>query len=126
MDRLLALVLLALTAAIPVLLVAADNSRQFERHSQLALVRAYEASAGPGDRLMEVPSVSFSTDFYMQGQARALRYAQDLPEFADGKPVYLILANDRWDLLPQSLRDQLTAVAATPSHKLVRWAGSSG
>ncbi len=121
MDRLLAVVLIALAVSVPVLLVAGDKSKQFERHSQLALVRAYESAARPGEPLLEVPAVSFSTDFYAQGRARSLRYAEDLGDFADGKPAYVIIANDRWELLTQSLRDQFTPVAATPSYKLVRW-----
>ena len=125
MDRLLAAVLLLLALAIPALLVAGGQSRQFERHSQLALVRAYESVAAPGEPLLEVPSVSFSTDFYLQGRARGLRYAEDLPDLADGKPVYVLIANDRWDALPPELRDRLVPVAATPSHKLLRWPGGA-
>ena len=121
MDRLLAAVLLLLALAIPALLVAADQARQFERHSLLPLVRAYDRLARPGDTLREVPSVSFSTDFYSQGRARGLRYGEDLPVLATGQVTYVIIANDRWDLLPQQLRDQVTQVAATPSHKLFRW-----
>ncbi|MDB5947522.1 MAG: glycosyltransferase family 39 protein [Ramlibacter sp.] len=126
MDRLLAVVLAGLALAVPVLLVAGGESKQFDRHSQLALVRAYEASARPGEPLMEVPSVSFSTDFYAQGRARPLRYAEDLAEFTDGKPAYVIIANDRWNLMAPSLRERFTAVAATPSYRLIRWAGGAG
>lgn len=72
---------------------------------------------------MQVPSVSFSTDFYMRGRARGLRYGEDLPELAGGRVAYLIIANDRWELLPQELRNQMTPVAATASHKLLRWPG---
>jgi 4-amino-4-deoxy-L-arabinose transferase-like glycosyltransferase len=121
MDRLLAAVLLLLTLAIPALLVAGDRAGQFDRHSLLPLVKAYDKLAQPGDTLMEVPGVSFSTDFYTQGRARGLRYGEDLPVLATGRMTYVIIANDRWNLLPQELRDQVTQVAATPRHKLFRW-----
>ncbi len=121
MDRLLAGVLLLLALAIPAALVAADRAALFDRHSLLPLVRAYERLAQPGDTLMEVPSVSFSTDFYAQGRAKGLRYGEDLPVLATGKVTYVIIANDRWHLLPQPLREQLARVAATPSHILLRW-----
>jgi 4-amino-4-deoxy-L-arabinose transferase-like glycosyltransferase len=121
MDRLLAGVLLLLALAIPALLVAADRVKRFDRHSLLPLVRAYEALARPGDTLMEVPGVSFSTDFYSEGRARGLRYGEDLPVLATGKVTYVIIANDRWELLPPELRARLPIVAATPSHKLFRW-----
>jgi hypothetical protein len=77
---------------------------------------------------MEIPSVSFSTDFYMQGNARGLRYGEDLPVFAAKQPVYVIMANDRWDALPQEIRDRAEHVGNTPSHKLIRWprAGANG
>lgn len=123
-DRLLAAVLLLLALAIPALLVAGHRSGQFDRYSLLPLVRAYQQAAGPGELLMQVPSVSFSTDFYMQGRARGLRYGEDLPELAQGKATYVIIANDRWELLPPELRAQFTPVAATASQKLVRWPGS--
>ena len=121
MDRLLAAVLLLLALAIPALLVAADRVKRFDRHSLLPLVRVYEGLARAGDTLMEVPSVSFSTDFYMQGKAKGLRYGEDLPVLATGKATYVIIANDRWELLPQQLRDRVTVVGATASHKLFRW-----
>lgn len=124
-DRLLAAVLLLLAMAIPALLVAGDRSAQFDRYSLLPLVKAYENAANPGEALMQVPSVSFSTDFYMQGRARGLRYGEDLPELAGGRVAYVIIANDRWELLPQQLRDQVTPVAATASHKLFRWPGTT-
>ena len=126
MDRLLAAVLLVIAAAVPVLLVAGGESGQFERHSQLALVRAYEAAAKEGEPLMEVPGVSFSTGFYTHGRARPLRYAEDVPEFADGKPAYLIIANDRWELLSAAMRERFAAVASSPSHRLIRWLGPVG
>lgn len=125
MDRFLGAVLLVLAAAVPVLLVAGGKSGQFERHSLLALVRAYESASKAGEPLMEVPSVSFSTDFYTRGRAQPLRYAEDLPEFADGKATYLIIANDRWDLLAPAMRDRFTTVASSPSHKLIRWQGGT-
>ena len=126
MDRLLAAVLLVLALAIPALLLAADRARLFDRHSLVPLVQVYDSIAQPGDTLMEVPSVSFSTDFYSQGRARGLRYGEDLPVLASGRATYVIIANDRWDLLPQQLRDQVTPVAATPSHKLFRWTTPAG
>ena len=122
-DRLLAAVLLLLALAIPALLVAGDRSGKFDRYSLAPLVQAYEKVAQPGEALMQVPSVSFSTDFYMRGRARGLRYGEDLPELAGGRVAYLIIANDRWELLPQELRNQMTPVAATASHKLLRWPG---
>jgi hypothetical protein len=121
MDRLLAGVLLLLALAIPALLVALEQSKSFDRHTLLPLVKAYDQLAQPGDTLMEVPGVSFSTDFYSQGRAKGLRYGEDLPVLATGRATYVIIANDRWDLLPQQLRDQVTPVAATPSYKLFRW-----
>lgn len=123
MDRLLAGVLLLMALAIPAVLVAAERAALFDRHSLLPLVRAYERLARPGDTLMEVPSVSFSTDFYARGRVKGLRYGEDLPVLATGKVTYVIIANDRWALLPQQLREQLTRVAATPSHILIRWTG---
>lgn len=122
-DRLLASVLLSLALAIPVVLVLTGQGRSFDRHSLLPLVQAYDAAARPGDTLMEVPSVSFSTDFYSQGRARGLRYGEDLPERAPGQVVYVIIANDRWELLPAAVRERMTVVATTPSHKLFRWPG---
>ena len=126
MDRLLAGVLLLLALAIPALLVAAERVKRFDRHSLMPLVRVYDRIALPGDTLMEVPSVSFSTDFYSQGRAKGLRYGEDLPVLASGRNTYVIIANDRWDLLPQQLRDQLTQVAATPSHKLLHFVRPAG
>jgi 4-amino-4-deoxy-L-arabinose transferase-like glycosyltransferase len=126
MDRLLAAVLLLLALAIPALLVGIQRAGQFDRHSLLPLVKVYQQVAGPGDTLMEVPNVSFSTDFYAQGRAKGLRYGEDLPVLATGRVTYVIIANDRWDLLPQALRDQVTPVAATPSHKLFRWTRPAG
>jgi hypothetical protein len=126
MDRLLAAVLLLLALAIPALLVASDRAGQFDRHSLLPLVKVYERVAQPGEPLLEVPSVSFSTDFYMQGRARGLRYGEDLPVLAGDRVVYVIIANDRWDQLPQAVRDRVTPVAATASYKLFRWPGTAG
>jgi 4-amino-4-deoxy-L-arabinose transferase-like glycosyltransferase len=123
-DALLATVLLLLALAIPGLLVAGNRAGQFDRHSLLPLVRAYERVARPGETLMEVPSVSFSTDFYTQGRARGLRYGEDLPVLARSRVVYVIIANDRWDALPQSLRDQMTPTAETGRYKLLRWSAS--
>ena len=73
---------------------------------------------------MEVPSVSFSTDFYMQGRVKGMRYGEDLPVLATSPVTYVIIANDRWELLPRELREQVTPVAATTSHKLFRWTGA--
>jgi 4-amino-4-deoxy-L-arabinose transferase-like glycosyltransferase len=126
MDRLLAGVLLLLALAIPALLVGADRYQLFARHSLVPLVRVYDQVARPGDVLMEVPSVSFSTDFYAQGRAKGLRYGEDLPVLGGPQATYVIIANDRWDLLPQQLRDQVTPVAATPSHRLFRYVRPAG
>ena len=125
-DRVLAGVLAALALAIPAALVVTDRNQQFDGHSLRQLVRAYAAAAKPGEALMEVPSVSFSTDFYSQGGARGLRYGEDLPELAADRVVYVIIANDRWQKLPQELRNRMTPVAASPSHKLLRWPGAGG
>ncbi|MFC5499167.1 ArnT family glycosyltransferase [Caenimonas terrae] len=124
MDRLLATVLLLLALAVPALLAAGTRAGLFDEHSLVPLVRAYEQMAQPGDTLMEVPSVSFSTDFYSQGRARGLRYGEDLPVLAGSGATYVIIANDRWELLPRQLREQVTQVAATPSYKLFRWSGA--
>ena len=124
-DRLLAAVLLLLALAIPALLVAGDRGKRFDRHSLLPLVQVYQKLAKPGEALLEVPGVSFSTDFYTRGQARGLRYGEDLPVLSSGRVAYVIIAQDRWDLLPQELRDQVTPVAETASHKLFRWSGSA-
>jgi hypothetical protein len=35
------------------------------------------------------------------------------------------MANDRWDALPQEIRDNAEHVANTPSHKLIRWPRSA-
>ena len=118
MDRLLAAVLLLLALAVPAVLVAADRNMLFEKHTLLPLVREFDRLAQPGDTLMEVPSVSFSTDFYSQGRARGMRYGEDLPVLATGRVTYVIIANDRWELLPRRFRQQLTPVAATPNYKL--------
>ncbi|MBC7469582.1 MAG: glycosyltransferase family 39 protein [Ramlibacter sp.] len=124
MDRLLAAVLLLLALAIPALLLAAGRASLFDRYSLLPLVQAYQRVAQPGDALMEVPSVSFSTDFYMQGRVKGMRYGEDLPVLATSPVTYVIIANDRWELLPRELREQVTPVAATTSHKLFRWTGA--
>lgn len=125
-DRLLAAVLVLLALAIPAALVAGHQSGKFERHSLQPLVQAYLRLAKPGEALMEVPSVSFSTDFYIQGRARGLRYGEDLPELAGGRVVYVIIANDRWTALPQSLRDQATVIADTGRNTLFRWPAKGG
>jgi 4-amino-4-deoxy-L-arabinose transferase-like glycosyltransferase len=122
-DRLLATVLVLLALATPALLVFGNRSEQFDRHTLQPLVEAYQRSAGPGEDLLEVPNVSFSTDFYARGRARPLRYGEDLPEFAAGQVAYMIIPNDLWENLSPRLRSRLPQVAATPSHRLVRWPG---
>lgn len=123
-DRVLAGVLLLLALAIPVALVVAERGQRFDAHSLRPLVQAYDRLAKPGEPLLEVPSVSFSTDFYSQGRARGLRFGEDLPERAAGHAAYLIIANDRWQNLPAELRERFQPVTASPSHKLVRWPGT--
>jgi hypothetical protein len=124
-DRLLAIVLVVLAMVIPASLFAIDRSGKLEGHSLRGLVRAYDTMAKPGEELLEVPSVSFSTDFYAQGRARGIRFGEDLPELPAGRVVYVIIANDRWFKMPASLREQAAIVATTPSHKLFRWPGTA-
>jgi hypothetical protein len=45
---------------------------------------------------------------------------------ATGKVTYVIIAHDRWELLPRQLRDRVTVVGATASHKLFRWTAQEG
>lgn len=119
-DRMLAGVLLAMALLVPALVAGGLTGGMFDRHSTRALVQAYAGAAQPGQPLLALAPLSFSTSFYSAGQAGLLPDVQALRDLPPGRTVFVLVPQWRMAALPEDVRARLQPVAATGGHQLLR------